>query len=52
MRNKREIAPVEESNREQLLDFIRRDKILHILTLYDLKSVTNKTRVWVASIDA
>jgi len=39
---------LDEKNERRLLDFLDRDRVLHIFTIYDLKCMREKTRVWVA----
>ncbi len=42
------IYPIEKINEKVFLDFLGRDKILHIFTIYDLKYMRDKTKVWIA----
>lgn len=48
MKHSFEILPIEESNEKEFLDFLDKDRILHIFTIYDLKYMRNKTQVWIA----
>ncbi len=40
-----------ETNEEQFLDFLNRDRVLHFFTIYDLKYLRDKTQVWIALDD-
>lgn len=42
------ILPLEETDERQFFDFLDRDRILHVFTIYDLKYMREKTEVWVA----
>jgi len=42
------IIPFEEMDEKIFFDFLNRDPILHIFTIYDLKYMRDKTKVWVA----
>jgi len=48
MRSKWEVVRIGNANIKQFLGFLEDDKILHIFTIYDLKFMRDKTRVWVA----
>jgi len=52
MLNTWEIAPIHQTNKKQFLSFLNKDRILHIFTIYDLKFMREKTRLWVARKDA
>ncbi len=41
-------VPLEKEDEQRLFDFLDRDRILHIFTIYDLKNMREKTDVWVA----
>lgn len=45
------VVPLEEVNEKQFFDFLDKERILHIFTIYDLKFMREKTRVWVAFKD-
>ena len=45
------VIPVEKSNEKQFLSFLDRDRISHVFTIYDLKYMRDKTRVWAAFKD-
>jgi GNAT superfamily N-acetyltransferase len=40
--------PIEKTNVRRFLDFLDEDRILHIFTIYDLRFMRNKTKVWAA----
>jgi hypothetical protein len=40
------VVPLKKGNEEQFLDALRKDEILHIFTIYDLKHARGKTQVW------
>ena len=48
MKNCLKIFPIEEADEKAFLDFLNRDPILHIFTIYDLKFMRDKTKVWIA----
>jgi len=43
-----EVFPLEKAYEKQFLDFLDRDRILHIFTIFDLRYQRDKTRVWMA----
>jgi GNAT superfamily N-acetyltransferase len=45
------VVPLERVHENQFFDFLDRDRILHIFTIYDLKFMKEKTRVWLAFQD-
>ena len=45
------VLPLGEVDEKQFLDFLEKDRILHIFTIYDLKYMREKTEVWVAFRD-
>lgn len=45
------MLPLEEVDERRFLDFLGKERILHIFTIYDLKYMREKTEVWVASRD-
>jgi len=45
------VNPIEKANEKQFLNFLNKDRILHIFTIYDLKHMRDKTRVWAAFKD-
>jgi GNAT superfamily N-acetyltransferase len=51
MRKPWKITVLSEEADEQFLRFLNKDKIRHIFTIYDLKHLRDKTRVWVALED-
>jgi len=42
------VVSLKETNEGQFLDFLNRDRVLHIFTIYDLKYLRDKTQVWIA----
>jgi GNAT superfamily N-acetyltransferase len=42
------IIPLEEIDEKRFLDYLDKDRILHVFTIYDLKRMREKTEVWVA----
>jgi len=42
------VLPLEKADERRFLDFLDKDRILHIFTIYDLKYMREKTEVWVA----
>lgn len=48
MKDSLRTIPLEESNEAEFFSFLYRDKILHIFTIYDLRHMRDKTKVWVA----
>jgi len=48
MKNCLKILSIEEVDEKAFLDFLNRDQILHIFTIYDLKFMRDKTKVWIA----
>jgi len=52
MRGTLQVIPIEKTNEKLFLNFLNRDMILHVFTIYDLKHMRDKTRVWVALKDA
>jgi len=42
------IIPIEKANEKRFLNFLKKDKILHIFTIYDLRYMRDKTEVWAA----
>jgi hypothetical protein len=45
------VVSLERVYEKQFFDFLERERILHIFTIYDLKFMKEKTRVWVAFQD-
>lgn len=45
------VVPLGKATEKLLLDFLKRDRILHIFTIYDLRNVRDKTEVWIAFED-
>ena len=48
MRASLQVFPLEEADERRFFDFLDKDRILHIFTIYDLKCMREKTEVWVA----
>ena len=48
MKNCLKILSIEEVDEKAFLDFLNRDPILHIFTIYDLKFMRDMTKVWIA----
>ena len=46
--NSLRVIPLEKGNEKQFLDFLNKDRVLHIFTIYDLRFMREKTEVWVA----
>ena len=42
------VGPLDKESEQRFFDFLDRDRILHIFTIYDLKHMQEKTDVWVA----
>ena len=42
------VVPLEESDESMFINFLEKDKILHIFTIYDLRNFKDKTKVWIA----
>ncbi len=38
-----------EGNEQEFLFFLKKDKLLHIFTFYDLRNARDKTEIWIAS---
>jgi GNAT superfamily N-acetyltransferase len=51
MRKPWRITVLPEEGDEQFLEFLNKDRILNIFTIYDLKHLRDKTRVWLALED-
>jgi len=51
MRGAWKVISIERANEKQFLNFLERNRILHIFTIYDLKYMRDKTRVWAAFKD-
>jgi len=51
MKSSLKTIPIEETNEKEFFNFLNKDKILHIFTIYDLKNMRDKTRVWLALKD-
>jgi len=49
MQNELKTAPLKEKDRERFFDFLGKDEVRHIFTIYDLRHVSDKTRIWVAT---
>lgn len=49
MQNKLKVFPLEKTSEKQFLNFLNRDEIRHVFTIYDLKHDRDKTRIWVAT---
>ncbi|MDH5795078.1 MAG: GNAT family N-acetyltransferase [Candidatus Bathyarchaeota archaeon] len=45
------VLPLGKVDEKQFLDFLHKDRVLHIFTIYDLKYMREKTEVWVALRD-
>jgi len=45
------VLPLEKVDEKRFLDFLHKDRVLHIFTIYDLKYMREKTEVWVALRD-
>jgi len=48
MREPIQIVPLEDMDEHLFFNFLNKDRIRHIFTLYDLENMREKTRVWVA----
>ena len=46
MRSSLRAIPIEKINAKQFLNFLDKDRILHIFTIYDLGYIRDKTKVW------
>ncbi|MFB0503060.1 MAG: GNAT family N-acetyltransferase [Candidatus Bathyarchaeia archaeon] len=42
------VIPVERSYEKQFSDFLDKDRILHVFTVYDFRYMRDKTEIWVA----
>jgi hypothetical protein len=46
--NSLRVIPLKKVNEKQFLDFLNKDRVLHIFTIYDLRFMRDKTEIWVA----
>jgi GNAT superfamily N-acetyltransferase len=49
MRDELKAVPLQEKDKNRFLDFLGKDEVRHIFTIYDLKHMSDKTRIWVAT---
>lgn len=42
------VIPIEKVNEKRFLNFLDKDRVLHIFTIYDLRYMRDKTEVWAA----
>jgi len=48
MENSVRVVSIEDLERDRFLDFLCRDKVLHVFTIYDLTCMGEKCKVWAA----